>query len=186
MEFGREGASGVRAILGQMATRLLRPATVSAVELWEGLNDDVALVAGSAVPPPTRTDPPLDYYWNLANLISTRQVIGFEARMGAIGTYPVSLRSELRVEYSDGFRQTLLLDNPDVVVRDPALRPTTPPTTPPTAVPATATPTATEAPPTATATATGPAPTATATDPAPSSEAVIYLPCGLAGAPLAP
>lgn len=180
----REGTNGVRAILGQLATRLLRPATVTEVELWEGLGDDVTMDPGSAVPPPTRTDPPLDYYWTMTNLVSARQVVGFRARMGAVGTYPVSLRSELRVQYSDGFRQTLQLDNPDVLVQDPALRPTADPTATRTPVPATATPTETTAPP-PTATATAGA-TATATSEAPSAEHTIYLPCGLSGAPLAP
>lgn len=175
----REGPNGIRAVLGQLATRLLRPATVSEVELWEGLNDDVTFVQGSAVPPPTRIDPPLDLFWTLTNLISARQVIAFKGRMGAVGTYPVSLRSELRVQYSDGFRQTILLDNPDVLVKDPSTRPTAPATA--TALPptATASPVATEQPPTATAEST-----ATHTPVAAATGGTVYLPAAVANAEL--
>jgi len=179
----KEGTSGVRAILGQLATRLLRPATVSEVELWEGLNDDVTFVQGSAVPPPTRIDPPLDLFWTLTNLISTRQVIAFQARMGAVGTYPVSLRSELRVQYSDGFRQTIDLENPDVLVRDPGSRPTVPAT--PTLPAPTATPTATQAQVTSTASSTVVVSTpATPTLPPPSE--AVYMPFAANGAMMAP
>lgn len=128
----RDGSNGVQAVMNMLGQRLLRPVRIDSLEVWEGFRGDVTFLEASAAPPPSRTSFPQDAFWTMSDLVDVPQTIGYRVTADQPGRYTITERSELNVEFSDGMRRTLYLDNPEIEVLDPATRPTAPPTETPT------------------------------------------------------
>lgn len=171
----RDGPSGIEAIIDVMIDKLLREVSVTEIEFWESFEDDVEFDESSAAPPPSRVEFGADAFWTYSSVPPGGRNITYKARMLRPGaTYPVTVRTEVTVGYSDGFRTTYTLPNPDVTVREGA---PPSPTATATEIPPSPTPTSdlpSETPEPATPTATTP-PTAPPTD-EPGGTAEIYLP----------
>ncbi len=143
-----------------LATRLLRARAIDRIVHEEYLHSGAVLVPGSVSPPATQVGQRL--LWDLAGVPARGLTLTYRARMIYPNeTYPVADSAVLEVVDDLGENHPIAVDNPDIEVLDPALRPTPVPS-------ATATP---EATPTAAATDT---PTATPTET--STTVVVHLP----------
>lgn len=148
-----DGANGIEAVIDILIEKLLREISVTSIEFWESFEDDVVFDEPSASPPPSRVDFGEDAFWTYADTPPGGRRITYSAQMLREGaTYPVTRRTEVTVGYSDGFRTTYLLDNPEVRVLEGAPPSPTPTQTgvPPTATETPDVPTDTPVPPSAT------------------------------------
>lgn len=141
----KEGGSSVQAVMNMLGQRLLRPVRIANLEVWEGFGSQVTFLESSASPPPTRTSFPQDAFWEMTDLVEAPQTIRYNVTADEPGRYPITDRTELTVQFSDGLQRRFDLENPEIEVLDPSTRPTEPPTETPIPEP-TETPTPTEEP----------------------------------------
>jgi len=175
-----DGTDGIRSVMTSVIERVLHPVTVTAIEFWESFEIDVDFDPTSAVPAASAVDPgEMDAYWRYSDMPLGGRRIEYSAAMNRRGaTYPVTRRTQVQVDYSDGFRYTHDLPNPDVTVLD--AEPPTPVATATSTAESTDTPSPSPSPegPSASPTPDEPAPTATDTGPGPGEPHEIYLPLG--------
>lgn len=157
------GPSGIEAVIDILIEKLLREISVTSIEFWESFEDDVVFDESSASPPASRVDSGGDAFWTYSDVPLGGRRITYKAQMLREGaTYPVTHRTEVTVGYSDGFRTTYPLPNPEVKVLE--------------GVPPSATPTETGVPPTPTPTLD--VPSATPDDVTPTTPATATTPPG--------
>ncbi len=162
-----DGPNGIEPVMDILIEKLLREISVTSIEFWESFEDNVVFDESSASPPASRVDFGADAFWTYSDVPPGGRRITYKAQMLREGaTYPVTRRTEVTVGYSDGFRTTYTLPNPEVKVLEGV-----PPSPTPTETGAPDTPTPTLDVPTATPTTT----TATAT-PITGPDRWIYMP----------
>jgi len=157
----------IKAVLANLATRLLRPLRINGVGFREEMNSGATFLANSASPPPSGGDARAPEWVFTGAIPAGGITIEYDARMVIPGeTYPVTDQTYFNVTYSDGSPGFRNLPNPEVTVLDPSEITPTPSAT---GAPPADTPTRTATPDEPTPTASPRPPSPTPTEPAPDT-----------------